>query len=96
MEFKTEDFLIDRDTATEKRILNRFENLLNDQDMRDKYRLVHSNQTLDKIFLLGETFKVLDDPASTRREHAFAQIVYAIVSEWEVEGEVEGEPDTSK
>jgi hypothetical protein len=91
MEFKTEDFFIDRDTATEKRILNRFENLLNDQERRDKYRLVHSNQTLDKIFLLDETFKVLDDPDSTRREHAFAQIVYAIVSEWEVDGEVEGE-----
>jgi hypothetical protein len=90
MEFKTEAFLIDRDTATAKRISNRFENLLNDLDRRDKYRLVHSDQILEKIFLLGETYKVLDDPASTQREKAFAEIVYAIVSEWEVEGEVEG------
>ncbi len=82
MELKTEDFLIDRDTATAKRITNRFNNFLDDQDRcRDSSR-GRSNRIREKTFLLDEADKILSDPASTRSAKAFAGIVYAFVSEW--------------
>jgi hypothetical protein len=39
-------------------------------------------ESVKETFLLNEADKILTDPPSTRREKAFAGIVYQLVSEW--------------
>ncbi|MCA1622732.1 MAG: hypothetical protein LC768_10680 [Acidobacteria bacterium] len=82
MEFKTEDFTMDRDTATAKRISNRLDNLYDDLNRCRNPRCNHSNRIREEDFLLTEALKILQDETATRAEQAFAGIVYELVSQW--------------
>jgi hypothetical protein len=88
MNFKTKDFLIDRETAKVDRVRKRFDNFLDDLDRCKDSR---SNRMREENFLLNEAHKVLTDPTARRSEKAFAGIVYQIISEWLIDGLQEDE-----
>ncbi len=81
MEFKTKDFLIDRDTATAARMSNRLDNFYDDLN---RCKDSHCNQDNHRIrqenFLIKEAGKILTDPNATRSAKAFAGIVYEVLS----------------
>ncbi len=86
MKFKTEEFLIDRDVITAKRISNRFDNLLDDLERYGDSRF-DCTRKREEHFLLNEADKILEDERATRAEKTFARIVYQIVSEWQPDPE---------
>jgi hypothetical protein len=86
MEFKTEEFLIDRDVLTAKRISNRFDNLLDDLE-RYGDSCFDCTRKREEHFLLNEADKILEDKRASRAEKAFAGIVYQIVGEWQPDPE---------
>ncbi len=80
MEFKTKDFLVDRDTATAARISNRLDNFYNDLNRcNDSCCSQASRRIRQENFLIKEADKILLDPNTTRSAKAFAGIVYEIV-----------------
>lgn len=84
MEFKSTDFLIDRDKATAARMSNRLDNLYDDLNRCRESHCSHCNERIrEENFLIKEADRILTDPAATRSEKAFAAIVYEIVSAWQ-------------
>ncbi len=80
MEFKTKDFLVDRDTATAARISNRLDNFYNDLNRcNDSCCSQASRRIRQENFLIKEADKILLDPNTTRSAKDFAGIVYEIV-----------------
>ncbi len=82
MNFKTEDFLRERDAVAGRRISNRYDNLLSDEDRRwNSSRVDHSVPIREEEFLLNEAERILDDERATGAEKSFAWVVAEIVRE---------------